>query len=742
MALDQNSSQFSDDTRDLARRDDAPSNGNGSNGGNGHADTLNVDDPRTRVLLEQLLTTLSQDSAPQAERALKAPAISNYIGVWKRRWKPMLLVFLLALAAVAYKLKPGENYYVTTATLLLPHSGDNAASALQGLVRDAPGGAIETHIAIIQSLPFKRKVLERAKQRLLKKQKPVEAAKVAASTIQAAAPVSIDLIDITVTSPSGDAAMEVANTCADAFAERLSSQGQEVAKQNLAFVKKQKDDASRQLEAAKFKLKQFKQKNHVFEIASTLAKEQTTIADLENRSRAARIDADAGDTGSTILADPITTSYQQKSADARLNYEAQLRTFYPSAPEAQRAKSQWDAAEAQVKSRIARLVQQARQQANDTKRELDQARASAERLPEVEFRLSQLLADVNQLSDSYKQFADRYLNQYLSRSSKTATATAVSPAEGAVPAVRTWTRAIMTALICALVMALICAVLLEQTDHSIHTAEDLDPLLPVAVLGSMPLLKGRRERRLAHITGAQPQAPLVLESCRIIRSNLAFATMDAPAQTILITSADPGEGKSLSALNLATVMAFDGRRVLLLDCDLRRPSQHTLNGLPLEPGFTNVLSGEASFDSALQSTSVEGLKVLTAGTLPLNPPELLGNRDTRRFVQSLKQQFDIIVIDSPPVLSLTDAQVLCAVADGVALVVAADSTPKAHVQRAQGMLRHAGGRLLGAIFNKVKQYNNPDAYGGYYGEGSSYGGNLLGRDKQLSESVGTIKTRS
>jgi capsular exopolysaccharide synthesis family protein len=171
---------------------------------------------------------------------------------------------------------------------------------------------------------------------------------------------------------------------------------------------------------------------------------------------------------------------------------------------------------------------------------------------------------------------------------------------------------------------------------------------------------------------------------------------------------------------------------------LRRPSQHTLNGLGLEPGFTNILSGETTLEEALQSTSVANLKVLTAGTLPLNPPELLGSRGSRDLLNHLKESFDIIIIDSPPVLSITDAQVLCSVADGVVMVVAADSTPKAHVQRAQAMLRHAGGRLLGAVFNKAKEHSSTDAYGGYY----SYGNNIVGHEKRLSESMGGLSKRA
>ncbi|HXI15312.1 MAG TPA: P-loop NTPase, partial [Chloroflexota bacterium] len=308
-----------------------------------------------------------------------------------------------------------------------------------------------------------------------------------------------------------------------------------------------------------------------------------------------------------------------------MKYETILQDFLPTSPEARAAQSEWTAAQAQVDRRISNLLRQAQQQASDTQRELDEARASAARLPRVEYNLSQKTAKVAQLQTIFQTLTDRYTGLNLTRDVASATATDLAPAVGAAPTTRTWSRAILTGLLCALTLALACAALLEQLDSSIHAVDDIEPLLQTPVLGAMPLLRGRAERRLAYITGAQAMAPLVLESCRIIRSNIAFATMDAPMRSVLITSADAGEGKSLSALNLATVMAFDGRSVVLLDCDLRRPSQHTLNGLPLEAGFTNVLAGEATLEETLQSTSVKNLKVMTAGTLPLNPPELLGS---------------------------------------------------------------------------------------------------------------------
>lgn len=724
--------------------------GNGSNGTNGGSPngegTLNVADPRTRVLLEQLLTTLSTETVPEREKSLRPPSLATYWGMIRRRWKPMFLLFVLTLGTVAWKLKPGEPFYVTGATMLLPSAnagggGDSVRALLGGVGKDVPGGAIDTQLAIVTSPKVQTYARHLARVKLIKQGKPP--ASLDYASVSAAAPVSPELISITSSSTSSpESAEALANATVEAFGAYMSRQGDVVHEANLKFIGQKVKEVGAQLQSAKSDLQRYKEQNQVFSIETELARNANVIQDLENKARNARIDADAGETGTTVLADGITTGLQQKANEARLKYDTVLQDFLPSSPEARAAESDWRAAQGQVDKRISTLMRQAQQQVRDTQRELDLARASAARLPRVEYNLSQKTARVAQLQTLFQTLTDRYTALNLTRNAKSSTVTSLAQAVGASPVSGTWSRAIMTGLLCALVMALACAALLEQLDSSIHAVDDIEPLLQTPVLGAMPLLRGRAERRLAHITGAQPMAPLVLESCRIIRSNLAFATMDAPVRSILITSADAGEGKSLSALNLATVMAFDGRSVVLLDCDLRRPSQHTLNGLPLEAGFTNVLSGEASLEETLQSTSVKNLKVLTAGTLPLNPPELLGSRDTRQLLNTLKEMFDIVIIDSPPILSLTDAQVLCSVADGIAMVVAADSTPRAHVQRAQAMLRRAGGRVLGVIFNKVKKYNNPDAYGGYYGQGNTYGNNIVGTAKQLGESVGGLSKRA
>jgi capsular exopolysaccharide synthesis family protein len=653
----------------------------------------------------------------------------------------MFLVFALTVAAVSYKLRPVGVVWVSTATMLLPRtaSGGSTESALSvlGGQREAPGSALDTQIAIIESRPFTKRVRDTVRGRFLKEKKTALVPLVDGASFDATAPTSPELVDVTVTSGNEAVSVALANASVEVYAKRLVERGDKSTDENVNFVGERLKAAEKALNKAKLDLQNYKQENKIFDIASALATSNAAIETLKEKESAARIEAQAGPAAASVSNDGITQTLQQRASEAKLKYDAQLRLFFPSAPEAREAEADWRAAQGLADRRLRALLAQNQQAARDTARALDEARRNGERLPAIEFRLSQLQADLEQKAATFKQLSDRFTTLNLSRAAKAATADPVQKAESAMGVSRTWSRAVSTALLCAIVLAGLCALLLEQLDRTLHSVTDLEPLLPAAVLGTMPLLRGRAERRLAHMTGAQPMAPQVLEACRIVRSNLSFATMSSPAQTILITSAAPGEGKSLSALNLATVTAFDGRRVLLLDCDLRRPSQHTLNGLPLEPGFTNLLSGEATIDEAVQATKVSNLWVMTAGTLPLNPPELLGSPETRRFLQEFKDRFDVVVIDSPPVLALTDAQVLCSQVDGVVMIVAAESTGKDEVQRAQAMLRHAGGRLLGAVFNKVRRGSATPGYGTY----QNYGGNPLHRDRALADSVGTLARR-
>ncbi len=214
------------------------------------------------------------------------------------------------------------------------------------------------------------------------------------------------------------------------------------------------------------------------------------------------------------------------------------------------------------------------------------------------------------------------------------------------------------------------------------------------------------------------------EAYRVLRNNLHYANPDMPLRRVLVTSAGPGEGKSTTAANLAVAMAQGDRSVLLVEGDLRRPSVHTLFRQPASPGLSSYLVGDALLAAVLLKSAVANLSVVVSGPIPPNPAELLASRRMHDFLGTVSERFDLILIDSPPVLATSDA---CAVAhhvDGVLLVVDSGRTSDVALRRAKERIEGVRGRIIGAVLNRFDaaahgySRRHYDTYDAYYARGS------------------------
>ena len=204
------------------------------------------------------------------------------------------------------------------------------------------------------------------------------------------------------------------------------------------------------------------------------------------------------------------------------------------------------------------------------------------------------------------------------------------------------------------------------------------------------------------VTLTEPSSP-ASEAYRALRTNIHFSSLDNPLKSLLVTSTDPGEGKSTTLANLAVTMAQAGNRVLVIDCDLRRPSQHRVFGLKNTAGLTTMMvETQAMERPPVQETAVPNLSVLSSGPLPPNPSELLGSRRMADVLAQLKAEADILLLDAPPVTAVADAAILASKVDGVLLVVHANKTKRDLARRAKGILQKANANLLGVVLNNVK----------------------------------------
>ncbi|HVZ21939.1 MAG TPA: polysaccharide biosynthesis tyrosine autokinase [Vicinamibacterales bacterium] len=257
------------------------------------------------------------------------------------------------------------------------------------------------------------------------------------------------------------------------------------------------------------------------------------------------------------------------------------------------------------------------------------------------------------------------------------------------------------------------AFVFEYLDNRVKTPDEIRECLGIAPLGMIPTGERAAEDAREPLIDGEVNASFS-EAFRTVRTNVLFSSAEAGARSIAVTSTGPHEGKTMVASNLAIGFAQAGQRVALVDADMRRPRVHEVFGLPQEPGLSNAMVGATATRDAMRATSVDGLFVLPAGRIPPNPAELLGSARFRDLLDALSADFDWIVVDTPPVMAVTDASVVGHAVSGVVFVVSAQSTNRSGAKAALDQLERARATLVGAVLNRVDFEGNAYYYSQYY----------------------------
>jgi polysaccharide biosynthesis transport protein len=457
---------------------------------------------------------------------------------------------------------------------------------------------------------------------------------------------------------------------------------------------------------------------------------QSGDSDAIASAGSAGADGGAASPGSGLL-----DSLRAREADLKIQ-AADLNTqFGPSYPKLTQLNNQLKEVDLQIQAETKKIVAKVRGQYMTSLQRENMLRDALEKQKQEDNKLNESAIEYNLLkrdSDTYRQLYEG-LQQKLKEAGVSAGLKSnnfriVDPARAPLgPIEPNIPRNLLFAFVLGSATGVGLAFLLEGLDNTIRSTEQAQMISGLAPLGMIPLgsksaREGPNPKRLVIasskeavelVTQVRPQSQMA-ESYRALRTSLLLSNLGSPPRVIMITSALPQEGKTTTSINCAVVLAQKGVRVLLIDADLRRPSIHKTLGMGPRSGLSNVLTGSTTLENAIVRTTVlPNLHVLTAGTPPPNPAELLASANMRDVLAELRQQYDHIVVDTPPSLSVTDAVVLSPRADAVVLVIRSGQTTKQALRRSRDILAQVSAKVVGVLLNAV-DLSSPDYY--YYYE--------------------------
>ena len=438
-----------------------------------------------------------------------------------------------------------------------------------------------------------------------------------------------------------------------------------------------------------------------------------------NQIRMLQNDRAALDTFPAILSNTFIQQQKGELADLQRQQAQLAEKLGPNHPDMVKLASAIRASESKIQGEIAKVVQamrndyqQSQAQEQSLTHALEQQKNDALALNRKGIEYGVLARDAASNRQIFESLMQRTKETGISGELKTSNIRVVDAAETPRNPVTPNTRNnLLLALFGGATLAMGLAFFFEYIDNRIKSPDEIRQHLGLPFLGMVPALFDKANENPLISNGV---ANNFSESFRNVRTNLLFSSADEGGRSVVITSTGPGEGKSVVAANLAVALAQAGQRVLLVDADMRKPRVHTVFGRPQEPGLSNVLVGNAKASEAVQATTVQGLWVMPAGVQPPNPAELLGSKRFKDFLASLAQHFDWVLIDTPPVMAVTDSSVVAHLASGVLFVVGAEMTNRHAAQRALEQLEQARGKFIGAVLNRVDLQHNSYYYSQYY----------------------------
>jgi succinoglycan biosynthesis transport protein ExoP len=546
------------------------------------------------------------------------------------------------------------------------------------------------------------------------------------------------LVDLKYRLPNSVIATNVTNALAKNYIEQNLEYKFLASQEATDWLKDRLAEQRKQVEAAEAKLQTYREQNDAIALDSRQDIVVQKLADLNaavTRAKTERIEKEmqfrqiqsiqtdkaALDSFPAILSNTYIQQLKSELGAQQRQLSELSEKLGDKHPDLVKARSSLQLTEAKLQGEIAKVVQSVRNQflaaqaqENSMSAALGQQKGEALSMNRKGIEYGVLQRDAESSRQIYDSLLQRAKETGVSGELKTSNIRVVDRAERPrSPVTPRKSLNLSLAALSGMILAFGLAFFFEYIDSRIKSPDEIKMYLRLPSLGMVPALDPKSWKGTEPIiTNGVP--PNFAEAFRAVRTNVLFSSAEEGARTLVITSTGPGEGKTTVAANLAVGFAQAGQRVLLIDADMRRPRVHQVFGLNQEPGLSNLMVGNAKASDSVRKTSVPGLWVLASGRIPPNPAELIGSQRFRDFLTSLKEHFDCIIVDTPPIMAVTDAAIAANAANGVVFVIGAEMTTRHAAQTAIEQLEKGRAHFVGAVLNRVELERNAYYYSQYY----------------------------
>lgn len=700
--------------------------------------------------------------------------------LWKRRWWVVLafMTVVLATGVITFTMPP--VYQASTKILLeekdktLSLMGQDMSDFTQLSSLSRTGNPLDTQSELMKSTPIVSQVIKRVNLRdnatgdLISTDRFLQSAKI--STIK-----NTDIIQISFEHTDPIIATQVSDVWAQAFVEQNKLANRLEASSAAKFISAQLQKTKDELAKAETELRDYKQKNGEIDLTEEAKANVQGMSDLEAQYRAAmaanaeaqtrvqamrsKIGSSSGEAmASTAMSqDPTIQKLREQLLAAETNPILSNASLTPNHPEVKALQAQIGVLRRTLAQQAADVI--GKEYSGGVRANMDPIRQAMTKdlvgsevealgyqtrvdslgkmlgafngkmaaMPQKELALTRLMRNASVTAELYKMLLQKYEETRIQEAQNVGNVRIVEEATLPDKPIRPKKlQNMLVALVVGMMAGVGAAMFLDYLDDSIQTTEDAEEAVQLTTLGIIPWLRARDAAQL--ITLNDPRSP-ASESYRTLRTNIKFLSADAQLRTLTVTSAGPEEGKSTTIANLGVSFAQAGKRVLLVDTDMRKPTVHTIFNVTNNEGLSSILAGDHTPAQAIKATEQEGLSILTCGPIPPNPAELLESQRMTDLIAEFRETYDLVLFDAPPIIAVTDASILASRLDGLILLLGVNKVTRKAARHALQLLDRAKVKVWGMVVRGVR----PDNDGYYYSYYHRYYGNMERDNKKAKK---------